>query len=121
MPIGIVSRLVDTAPWAPAWIGSILSPWLAAAWAAGAATPGLRWIGAAAGVALLAGVTVAYLLLAGPDLQRLILPLSALTVLGGSIWGSAGRQWRSGGRLRVLGVAVLLAAVIGDAVTILTA
>ena len=121
VPIGIVSRLVDTAPWAPSWIGNILSPWLAASWVAGSAVPGRLWIGAAAGVALLAGVSGAYLALAGPDMARLILPLAALTVLGGIIWGAAGRAWRSGGRRRVLAAAVLLAAIIADLVTILSA
>lgn len=121
VPIGIVSRMVDTASWAPSWIGSILSPWLAAAWVAGAAVSGSRWIGAAMGLAVLAGVTGAYLAMAGPDLVRLIPPLSALTVLGGVIWGAAGWGWRLGGRHRALGVAVLLAAIIADVVTILSA
>ena len=118
VPIGIVSRLVDTAPWAPPWIGNILSPWLAAAWLVGAVVGGSRWIGVAGGVAVLLGVTVAYLALSGPDFARLVLPLTALTLLGGAAWGAAGWEWRSGGFRRVLSGAVLVAAVMADIVTI---
>jgi hypothetical protein len=121
LPIGIVSRLVDTAPWAPPWIGNILSPWLATAWLVGAAVAGSRWIGMAAGVAVLLGVTVAYLALSGTDMARLFVPLAALTLLGGAVWGVAGAEWRSEGLRRVLSGAILVAAVLVDVVTILSA
>ena len=118
VPIGIVSRMVDTAPWAPSWIGNILSPWLAAAWLVGAAVGGSRWIGGAAGVAVLLGVTVAYLAMAGSDFSLLVFPLAALTLLGGAAWGVAGAEWRSKGLGRVLSGTVLVAALMADIVTI---
>ena len=121
VPIGIVSRLVDTAPWAPAWIGNILSPWLAAAWLAGAMVGVTRWIGSAAGVVVLLGVTATYLALSGSDFTRLLLPLAAWTIVGGGVWGLAGGEWRSTGLRRVLSGAVLLGAVVADVVTIVSA
>ena len=47
--VGLLSRAVDIAAWAPPWIGLVITPWLALAWLAGAATarPGRmgRWSG----------------------------------------------------------------------------
>lgn len=92
--LGIVSRFVDTAAWAPVWIGSVLTPWLAAAWMAGSRAWN-RVAGALLGTALLGATVVAYLVSAavgsgGPEAARLAPGLVALSLVAGPLWGNAG-------------------------------
>ena len=73
MGLGIASRSIDTAEWRAAWIGLILSPWLAGPWLAGAwvarRDASLAW-GAAAGFILLAATVATYLALARAPMPR---------------------------------------------------
>ena len=85
--LGAASRWVDTADWAPSWVGNVLSPWLVGAWLAGAATRRPRH-GALAGLLLLAATVSTYLLLSGET--RLLPGLLALAVVAGPLLGAAG-------------------------------
>ncbi len=108
--MGIASRWIDTAPWAPGWIGLVLSPWLAAPWLAGAwvGRPGgsLAW-GAAAGFVLLAATVATYLALVGADATTLLPALPLLAVVAGPGYGAAGAALHHGERGRLIAAVVL--------------
>ena len=108
--LGAVSRLTDTAAWAPAWIGYVFTPWLAAAWLAGATARRPR-TGAARGLALLLATVAAYLMLAAGDASTLGPRLLALALLAGPIFGAAGAAWRAGAQYGRLAGALLGASV----------
>ncbi len=107
--LGVASRWVDTAAWAPAWAGNVLSPWLVAAWLAGSATRQSR-AGAVAGLLLLATTVATYLLLGGQDTQRLLPALAVVAAVAGPALGAAGGI---GGRT---GAAALGAVLVGEGV-----
>lgn len=113
---GLLSRAVDTATWAPPWIGQVLTPWLALAWLAGAAARDRRRFGPLLGTIALAAVVATYLVAAGPDAGRLWLLLAAITLLAGPAYGWAGATWRSGGPLAGAGLALLGAALLVEAI-----
>ena len=108
--MGIASRLTDTAPWAPAWIGLLLSPWLVASWLAGAWAGGLdrslAW-GAAAGFVLLVATAATYLVLAGDAGAALLPGLPLLAVSAGPGYGAAGAALHHEARGRFIAAAVL--------------
>ncbi len=110
LALGAVSRLIDTAEWAPDWIGYVFTPWLAAAWLAGAwsATPRR---GALSGLAVLLATVVAYLAVAGAS-SLPVVALYGLAVVAGPTFGAAGATWRGRGRWAAVGGALLGAAVI---------
>ncbi|HSM38683.1 MAG TPA: DUF6518 family protein [Candidatus Limnocylindrales bacterium] len=110
---GLLSHAVDTAAWAPPWIGQVLTPWLALAWLAGATTARPGRAGPLLGLATLAAVTAAYLLASGPRSGELWPVLAAVTLVAGPAYGWAGAAWRERGRwagpgLALLGVALLV-------------
>jgi len=106
LALGAVSRWIDTAAWAPGWIDYVFTPWLAAAWLAGALTVFTPRSGALAGAALLLAVVLAYLASAGAS-SLPVLPLYALAVVAGPIFGAAGATWRGRGPLAAWGGALL--------------
>ena len=77
---GLLSRAVDTAPWAPPWIGQVLTPWLALAWLAGAATKHPQRFGPLLGTVTLVAVVATYLVAAGPDAGSLWPVLAMVTM-----------------------------------------
>ncbi len=110
--LGVVSRLIDSAAWAPGWLGYVFSPWLAAAWLAGLFSASTR-DGALGGLALLLATVVVYLASAGAS----SLPgavLYGLAMLAGPIFGAAGPTWRDRGRLSAVSGALVGVAVIGE-------
>lgn len=94
--LGLLSRLADTAAWAPSWIGYVFSPWLAAAWLAGATAPTPR-AGAWLGLALLLTTMAVYLALAGTDAAAWAPRLIPIALVAGPIFGAAGATWRGRG------------------------
>lgn len=118
--LGVVSRLVDSAAWAPDWIGFVFSPWLAAAWLVGATGTDAR-AGALRGLVLLAGTVAGYLALAsvlapGALTATLLLGLVAVTALAGPTFGAAGGAWRHGGRRGIVGAAAIGGALVGEGI-----
>jgi hypothetical protein len=117
MALGVASRWIDTAAWAPAWIGLVITPWLVAPWLAGAWTSSpngiLAW-GAAAGFALLAATVAAYLAVAGSDSAPMLPGLLVLAVTAGPLYGAAGACLHRGGRGRLLAASALGAALIAE-------
>ena len=117
MALGVASRWIDTAAWAPAWIGLVLSPWLVAPWLGGAWTSwpdgNLAW-GAAAGFLMLAATVATYLAMAGPESAPILAGLPILVVSAGPIYGAAGAALHGGRRGRLLAASVLGAALIAD-------
>lgn len=109
---GLLSRAVDTAPWAPAWIGQVLAPWLALAWLAGVATARPDRAGPLLGLATLGAVVATYLVAAGPDAGGLWPVLVPISVIAGPAYGWAGAAWRAGGRMAGPGLALLGAALL---------
>lgn len=96
--LGVLSRLTDTAAWAPSWIGYVFSPWLAAAWLAGVTGPTSR-AGAWHGLALLLTTVAVYLALAGTDAAAWAPRLIPIALVAGPVFGAAGAAWRGRGRL----------------------
>lgn len=99
----------------PSWIGNVISPWLVAAWVAGAAQLSAR-SGALAGLALIGATVGGYVALAGADSGALWPRLAILAVLAGPAFGLAGTAWRRGGPgadvgLLLLGVAIFIESV----------
>ena len=108
--LGVLSRLTDTAAWAPSWIGYVFSPWLAAAWLTGvtAATPRA---GAWHGLALLLTTLAVYLALAGTDAATWAPRLIPIALVAGPVFGAAGAAWRRRGRFARAAGALLGASV----------
>lgn len=96
--LGLLSRLTDTAAWAPSWIGYVFSPWLAAAWLTGVVAPTPR-AGAWLGLALLLTTVAVYLVLAGTDAVAWAPRLIPIALVAGPIFGAAGAAWRGRGPL----------------------
>jgi hypothetical protein len=113
--LGIVSRLIDTASWAPDWFGNVFTPWLAAAWLAGTTAPAPR-NGAARGLSLLLATVGSYLVLAAVSGDALTLAprLVPLALVAGPIFGVAGATWRGGGPWAVPGGALLGGAIVAE-------
>lgn len=108
--LGVVSRLTDTAAWAPSWIGYVFSPWLAAAWLTGITAPTPR-AGAWHGVALLLTTVAVYLALAGTDAAVWAPRLIPIALVAGPVFGAAGAAWRGRGPLAHAAGALLGASV----------
>jgi len=117
--LGLLSRLTDTASWAPIWIGYVFSPWFIAAWLAGA-TVRIPRIGAILGVAILLATAVAYLALAAfaGDVLVLATLLIPLAFLAGPIFGAAGAAWRCRGPWASRGGALLGVAVFAESIAL---
>ncbi|HKO34741.1 MAG TPA: hypothetical protein VJY85_13425 [Candidatus Limnocylindria bacterium] len=115
---------MDTAQWAPTWIGLVLSPWLVTSWLAGAwvgqLDRSLAW-GAAAGFFLLAATVVTYLLLAGEDRAGLFPGLPLLAVGAGPGYGTAGAAVHHRARGRLIAAVVLGATFVVEGVLLLQA
>lgn len=113
--LGVLSRLVDTASWAPDWFGNVFTPWLAAAWLAGTTAPTPR-NGAVRGLALLLATVGSYLVLAAISGHSvtLALRLLPLAAVAGPIFGAAGATWRLGGPWAVAGGALLGGAIVAE-------
>jgi hypothetical protein len=111
--VGLVSRWIDTSTWAPDWIGYVFTPWLAAAWLAGAVSPSR---GALLGLTVLFSTVVAYvaaIVVGGTPVHSPLVPgLVLLAVLAGAIFGAAGATWRGRGRGAAWGGALLGVAVV---------
>jgi hypothetical protein len=129
--LGVLSRLGDhLLPEPYTWFVDLGGPWLAVAFAVGAAVRSVRW-GALAGVlALLAAVAsyygATYLvdepLTGGRTIPNpnLVAPWVVLALIGGPLFGLAGAAWREGrGRWRVLAVALLSGALAGEGAALL--
>jgi uncharacterized protein DUF6518 len=111
------------------WVIALGAPWLAVAWVLGAIArrPAL---GAVAGGLALAGGTGAWYAFTVWQLGRTALgyalPVSmawaVAALAAGAVFGAAGALWRSGDRdeVRALGVAVLAACFLGEAVLLMT-
>ncbi len=111
---GVVSRLVDTAAWAPDWLGYVFTPWLATAWLAGALSSSTR-SGALKGLAMLLAVVAAYLawsMTSSVPVPAFAAALYGLAALGGPIFGAAGATWRGRGRWAAAGGALFGGAVV---------
>ncbi len=117
--LGVVSRLIDTASWAPDWFGSVFTPWLAAAWLAGSSARTSR-NGAAHGLVLLLATVGSYLVVAATsaDAGTLALRLIPLAMVAGPIFGVAGAAWRGGGPWAAAGGALLGGAVVAEGLTL---
>ena len=118
MVLGIVSRSIDTAPWAQPWFGLVVLPWLLAAWLAGAwlAPPddSVAW-GAFGGLVLLGATVAAYLVAAG-ELASLLLPrLAVLVIIAGPLFGATGAAIHGGPGARVIAVLTVGAAAVAQA------
>lgn len=110
--MGIASRAIDAAPWAPAWIVMVVTPWLALAWLAGALTARPWPDGPMSGVTALAATATTYLLAAGTEASTLWLVLAPVALIAGPAYGWAGAAWRSGHALGRPGLALLGAALL---------
>lgn len=122
MLLGVASRFVDTAAWAPPWIGLVFAPWLAAAWLAGATTVDRR-AGALRGAVLLGATAAAYLvtaaLLASPDEAARMAPgLVIVALVAGPFFGVAGAIRRAPWPGSLVGAAVLGAALVSDGIVL---
>ena len=122
LALGGASRLIDTAPWAPVWIGSVFAPWLAATWLAGATTSERR-TGALRGTLMLAAVVAAYLLVAGTtsswnEAARLAPGLAASAAVAGPIFGTAGAIRRAPWPGSLAGAAMLGGALVADSIVL---
>ena len=115
--MGIASRAIDSAAWAPAWIGLVLSPWLVAPWLAGVWVSrregGLAW-GAAAGFTLLTATVVTYLVAAGAAADTMLPSLAFLVVTAGPAYGAAGAALWRGDRGRLAAATILGAALVAE-------
>jgi hypothetical protein len=111
--LGVLSRLADTACWAPGWLGNVLTPWLAAAWLVGASARTPR-SGAVPGLALLLATVGSYLVVAATswDAGTLAPRLLPLALLAGPVFGAAGAAWRAGTRYARAAGALLGASVV---------
>ena len=119
VPLGVLSRLTDTASWAPIWIGYVLSPWFAAAWLAGA-TVRIPRIGAILGLSLLLATAATYLAMAAISGDALVLAtlLIPLALMAGPIFGAAGAAWRCRGPWASRGGALLGVAVLVESIAL---
>ena len=129
--IGVVAGLVAGAVTQllqgilPAGIGSIANsatPWLAAAFGVGS-TASRWWLAAIAGAVTLLAALVGYYGLVqlrfgyGPELRGAVLLWLIAAVVGGPVFGVAGRWWRGDGPwLRATGPALLGASAIAEGV-----
>jgi hypothetical protein len=118
--LGIVSRLTDTASWAPGWLGNVFTPWLGAAWLVGASARTPR-SGAVLGLALLLATVGGYLVVAATSgnagtLAPRLLPLA---LLAGPSFGAAGATWRGGTRYAPAAGALLGASVVVEGLILL--
>ncbi len=113
--LGVLSRLTDTASWAPDWLGNVVTPWLAAAWLAGGTARTAR-DGAVLGLTVLLATVVSYLVVAAGSGDALMLArrLLPLALIAGPIFGIAGAAWRRRGRWAVVGGALLGGAVVAE-------
>jgi hypothetical protein len=121
--LGIVSRAVDTASWAQPWFGLVVLPWLIAAWLAGAwlgrGESGPAW-GAFAGLVTLTATVGAYVALAGADGAALLPRLTSVAFIAGPAFGFAGALRHRGDRGRLISIAALAAALVGQALLLAT-
>ena len=115
--LGLASRAIDTAAWAPAWIGLVLSPWLVAPWLAGAwvgrRDGSLAW-GAAAGLTLLSATVVTYQIAAGAGAAAMLPGLAILAVTAGPAYGASGAALWRGDPGRLTAAAMLGAALVAE-------
>lgn len=110
--VGIVSLAVDTASWAPLWIGTVVTPWLVLAWLCGALA-GRSWPdGPMAGLTALAATVATYLIAGGLETGTSFLVLAPVALLAGPAYGWAGAQWRSRDTFARPGLALLGAALL---------
>jgi hypothetical protein len=116
--VGIASRAVDTAAWAPAWIGLVITPWLALAWLTGARTAQPSGDGPLTGLAAMAATAASYLLVAGADAGNTWLVLLPVVFIAGPAYGWAGAAWRSGHAMGRAGLALLGAALLVEGITL---
>jgi hypothetical protein len=116
--LGIASRAVDTAAWAPSWIGTVVTPWLALAWLVGALSARPWPDGPMVGLAALTATVATYLLAAGTDAGALWLVLAPVALVGGPAYGWAGAAWRSRDALGRPGLALLGAALLVEGITL---
>lgn len=110
--LGIASRAIDTAAWAPPWIGSVVTPWLVLAWLAGALTARPWPDGPMSGLTALAATVATYLFAAGTDASALWLVLAPVALIAGPAYGWAGAAWRSRDAFARPGLALLGAALL---------
>lgn len=93
--LGIASRAIDTAAWAPPWISIVVTPWLVLAWLAGALTARPWPDGPMSGLTALAATVATYLFAAGTDAGHLWMALAPVALIAGPAYGWAGAAWRS--------------------------
>jgi len=115
---GIISQAIDTASWAPPWIGTVVTPWLALAWLMGALA-GRSWPeGPMAGLTALAATVATYLIAGGLESGTSWLVLASVALIAGPAYGWAGAQWRSGDTFARPGLALLGAALLVEGVVL---
>ncbi len=116
--LGIASRWVDTAPWAPAWIGMVVTPWLIVAWLAGALSARPWPDGPMSGLAALAATVASYLFSAGTDAGSLWWLLAPVALIAGPAYGWAGAAWRARDPFAAPGLALVGAALLVEGLTL---
>lgn len=114
--VGIASRAIDTATWAPPWIGMVVTPWLLLAWLAGAVTARPWPDGPMSGLTALAATVATYVFAAGTDATGFWLLLAPVALIAGPAYGWAGAAWRARDAFARPGLALLGAALLVEGV-----